>query len=257
VQVDSNDDEARNWERMRTLAARARDRGAELVCFPENALWEGTAPRRHALEEWEPRLAGLARELGVTLASGSIREPAPDGRAWNTSLVHGPDGARLGRYRKLHLFDVDVPGGPCERESEQIAPGEEVVTVEVPGLGTVGLTICYDLRFPELFRALVDKGARAVLVPSSFALMTGKDHWQVLLRARAIENQVHVIAAGQWGKKPGGRVRFGQSLIADPWGSVLACARDQAEDVVVSELDLAHQDQVRRGLPCLRHRRLK
>ena len=261
VQVDAQEDEAASFARVEALARRAVDRGARLVAFPENVLWEGHCrpedPRRHPLEEWEPRFARLARDLKVTLATGTLREPAPDGKVWNTLLVLGPDGSRLGRYRKIHLFDVDVPGGPRERESEQVAPGDGPVTCEVPGLGTVGLSVCYDLRFPELYRALVDQGARALLVPASFALMTGKDHWQVLLRARAIENQCFVIAPGQYGKKPGGRVRFGQSVVVDPWGTVLAQARDVAEDVVVADLDLAHQDTIRRGLPCLQHRRVK
>jgi predicted amidohydrolase len=257
VQLDSQEDEERNWARADALARRAHARGAQVVLFPECLLYEGTdARRQHPLEVWEPRFSALARELGITLAPGTIREPAPGGKVWNTLLVYGPDGARRGRYRKMHLFDVDVPGGPRERESDVFAPGDEVVVVDVPGLGPTGLAICYDLRFPELFRALIDRGARALLLPASFALMTGKAHWAALLRARAIENQAFVIAAGQSGKKRPERVRFGQSMIVDPWGTIVAQAREVAEDVVVAELDLSQQDDVRRAVPCLTHRRL-
>ena len=264
VQFDSQDDEERNFARARELALQARDRGARLIAFPENLLYEGDdGQRRHPLPEWEPRFAALARELGAVLVAGSIREPedaggpdAPPRRAWNTCLVLGPDGERLARYRKIHLFDVDVPGGPVEQESRYIAPGAEPVVVDLPGLFPLGVAICYDLRFPELFRALVARGARAIVLPTSFALMTGKDHWEVLVRARAIEDQAFLIAPGQFGKKPHGRVKFGGTMIVDPWGTVLARAGEVPEQVVLAELDLDRQDQVRRALPCLTHRRL-
>ncbi|HBP21187.1 MAG TPA: hydrolase [Planctomycetes bacterium] len=259
VQLDSQDDVGRNWSTLQDLARRARDRGAQLIVFPENSLYEGRdRALRHPLDEWGPRLSELARELGATLVPGTLREPGPSAELrYNTLLVYGPDGSELARYRKIHLFDVDVPGGPSERESADVAPGpSEPLLVEVEGLGAVGLTVCYDLRFPELFRALVGKGARTVLVPSSFALGTGKDHWRVLLRARAIENQLHVIAPNQIGLKPNGRTRYGKTMIVDPWGDVLAQARDVAGDVVVAELDFAYQERVRSLLPCLTHRRL-
>jgi predicted amidohydrolase len=260
VQVDSTDDEAHNWERARALAARAAERGARVVSFPENLLYEGSdAERRHPLETWEPRFAALARELSLVLLPGTLREPVPGDptRAYNTSLAYGPDGARLGRYRKIHLFDVDVPGGPSERESEVIAPGApEPVVVDLPGLGPSGLSVCYDLRFPELFRALTSAGARTLFIPASFALMTGKAHWETLVRARAIENQAWVVAAGQFGKKPNGRVKFGSSMIVDPWGAVVARAREVPEEVVLADVDRGYQDEVRRAVPCLTHRRL-
>lgn len=259
VQLDAGEDVAHNWSTLQDLARRARERGAELVVFPENSLYEGRdRALRHPLEEWGPRFGELARELGCTLVPGTLREPGPsEALRYNTLLVYGPDGSELARYRKIHLFDVDVPGGPSERESADVAPGpSEPLVVEVAGLGPVGLTVCYDLRFPELFRGLVAAGARTVLVPSSFALGTGKDHWHVLLRARAIENQVHVIAPNQIGKKPNRRVRYGKSLIVDPWGDVLGQARDLPNDVVVAELDFAYQERVRALLPCLGHRRI-
>lgn len=260
IQLDSGDDEARNWERARALAARARERGARVVALPENLLYEGSDPtRQHPLEEWEPRFAALARELGVVLLPGTVREPVPGDptRTYNTLLVYAPGGERLAQYRKIHLFDVDVPGGPSERESDVIAPGApEPVVVDLPGLGRAGLSICYDLRFPELYRALVSRGARVLFAPASFALMTGKAHWETLLRARAIENQAWVVAPGQSGKKPNGRDKFGNTLVVDPWGTVVARAREVREDVVMADVDLAYQDDVRRSIPCLSHRRL-
>ncbi|RMG15297.1 MAG: carbon-nitrogen hydrolase family protein [Planctomycetota bacterium] len=256
VQLDSGEDEERNFARARELCLRARARGAEFVCLPENVLYEGPdTARRHPIEHWEERFAALARELGCPLAAGTLREPAGD-RAHNTLLLFAGDGRTLARYRKIHLFDVDVPGGPRERESEAIAPGApEPTAAEVPGLGTVGLSICYDLRFPELYRALAARGARILLVPASFALGTGKDHWITLLRARAIENTAYVIAPDQFGRKAHGRVKFGKSAIVDPWGTVLAQARE-GEDVVLAEIDFDLLARVRRALPCLEHRRL-
>ncbi|MGE0709440.1 MAG: nitrilase-related carbon-nitrogen hydrolase [Planctomycetota bacterium] len=265
IQIDSQDDPEQNWARAQELARRAAARGARLIAFPENLLYEGADKAlRHPLERWGPRFAALARELEVTLVPGTIREPLdpglpePERRRYNTCLAYGPDGQELARYRKLHLFDVDVPGGPNERESDDVAPGEPdgLRVFEAPGVGTVGLAVCYDLRFPELFRALVSRGATTIVLPSSFALGTGKDHWLVLLRARAIENQVYLLAPDQFGKKPHGRVKFGKTAVVDPWGSVLGLARDVGEDVVVVELDPEHQAQVRRSLPCLDHRRL-
>ena len=258
IQLDAQDDEARNLARARELVLRARDLGARLIALPENVLYEGPdGERRHPLPEWEPRLAALAREAQAVLVAGSLREPEDGGeRAWNTCLVFAPDGERLARYRKIHLFDVDVPGGPVERESQYIRPGQEPLVVDLPGLFPLGLGVCYDLRFPELFRTLVERGARVVALPTSFALMTGKDHWEVLVRARAIENQVFMVAPGQFGKKPHGRVKYGGTMIVDPWGTVLARAGEVPEQVVLAELDLERQDQVRRALPCLEHRRL-
>jgi predicted amidohydrolase len=258
VQVDSNDDEEHNFARATELALRARDRGAELIVFPENLLYEGSdKTRRHPLETWEPRFAELARQVEAHLVAGTIREPtAEPSRAFNTCLAYGPSGERLARYRKIHLFDVDVPNGPTEQESSYVQPGDEPVVVELGRLGTVGLTVCYDLRFPELYRQLSERGARAVLIPSSFALGTGKDHWLTLVRARAIENQVFVLAPDQYGKKPHGRTKFGKTAVVDPWGTVLGQAGETGEAVVVCELDLGYQDRVRQALPCLGHRRL-
>jgi len=255
IQVNSDDDPERNFARAEALTRQAAARGARLVVLPENLLYEGSdRSMRHDPAEWGPRFGALARELQITLIPGSQREPAGE-KAHNTLLVYGPDGSELARYRKVHLFDVDVPGGPSERESGYIQPGPaEAVVVEVPGVGPVGLTICYDLRFPLLFRELVDAGARTIVLPASFALGTGKDHWLTLLKARAIENQVYLLAPDQFGRKPHGRYKFGKSAIIDPWGSVIGLAPDVDEALVVCELDFAYQDQVRQALPCLGHR---
>lgn len=256
IQVNSGEDSEHNFARARALASRARERGALLVAFPENLLYEGAdRARRQDPAEWGPRFGELARELELTLVAGSLREPAGE-KAYNTTLVYGPDGAELARYRKIHLFDVDVPGGPIERESEYITAGPlDPVVFEAPGVGSVGLTICYDLRFPTLFQRLVDAGARTIVLPASFAMGTGKDHWLTLLKARAIENQVYLLAPDQHGQKPHGRQKFGKTAILDPWGSVIGLARDQDEDIVVCELDFDYLERVRRSLPCLEHRR--
>lgn len=257
AQLNSGEDCEANFASVARLTAKAAARGARLVAFPENLLYEGSdRGHRNDPAEWGPRFAALAAEHSLTLVAGSVREPAGE-KAHNTCLVYGPDGSELARYRKLHLFDVDVPGGASERESEYIEPGTgEAVVFEAPGVGPVGIGICYDLRFPLFFRRLVDAGATTIVLPASFALGTGKDHWLTLLKARAIENQVYLLAPDQHGKKPHGRLRYGKSAVIDPWGSVLGLARDQDEDLVVSELDFAYQARVRQSLPCLSHRRL-
>lgn len=258
AQLVSGDDEERNFARVEALAQRARARGASLVAFPENVLYEGSdKSRRHPLETWEPRFSALARELELTLLAGTVREPTADpARAFNTLLVYGPDGERIARYRKLHLFDVDVPGGPNERESEYVRPGDEgPVACDLPGLGRVGLSVCYDLRFPELYRRLVDAGARWLCVPSAFTRETGAAHWEVLLRARAIESQCFVLAPAQCGHHGPDRASFGHSLVVDPWGGVLARAGDEPT-VLVADCDPAAIERARRAVPSLRNRRL-
>jgi predicted amidohydrolase len=190
------------------------------------------------------------------LHAGSVLE-ARDDQVFNTSVLFDRDGSPVATYRKIHLFDADPPGGVPSRESSIFAAGEEVVTAETE-FGRVGLSICYDVRFPELYRALAVRGATIVFVPAAFRFETGVDHWEVLLRARAIEDQTFVIAAAQWGTwGPAGRERrnFGHSLVADPWGRVVAVAPDGV-GVTVAELELDEVDRVRAMLPALRHRRL-
>ena len=199
----------------------------------------------------------LARELGIDLVAGSIVEqlvdgPGPRHRA-NTSVHVGPDGELRGVYRKLHLFDVEV-AGTVYRESDGEDPGEEVVTTTLDDGTVLGMAVCYDLRFPELFRILTLRGARVLALPSAFTLATTRDHWEVLLRARAIENQCFVVAANQIGEHMPGKASGGRSMIVDPWGTVLATAPD-GEGYALAELDFDRQDAIRTRLPALAHRR--
>lgn len=258
IQLNSQDDPAENRRVAGALIEAAARAGARLVALPETWTYLGTPAGIAAAAEpldgpttaW---LAAAARRFGLYLHGGSFYERAEDGRrVYNTTLVFDPDGRVIARYRKIHLYDVDFAGQFRIRESDTVAPGDEIVTVEADGL-RLGLSICYDLRFPELYRLLTLAGARALLVPAAFTLHTGRDHWEVLLRARAIENQAFVIAPAQVGAHPGGHC-FGRSMIVDPWGTVLAQAPDRP-GVVTAELDLAAQECIRRELPALANRR--
>jgi predicted amidohydrolase len=200
-------------------------------------------------------MAGFAKERGITLIAGSILESgAPGGRLFNTSVVFGPDGQRIGIYRKMHLFDVQLGDGASYRESAAVAPGEEMIVVDT-AVARVGLSICYDLRFPELYRRMSLHGATLLSVPAAFTLTTGKDHWEVLLRARAIENQTYVMAPAQWGKHSERRVTYGNALIADPWGAVISRCSD-GEGFAIAPYDADLLERIRRDLPALRHRRM-
>jgi predicted amidohydrolase len=196
--------------------------------------------------------AAVAQRHGCWVLVGSVAEAAADGRCFNTSVLLGPDGACRATYRKIHLFDVDVDSGPADRESARVAPGDRAVTAELDGL-TIGLTVCYDLRFPELYRTLALRGATILTVPSSFTERTGRDHWEVLLRARAIENGAWVIAPAQVGGAPGYR-SYGRSMVVDPWGTVVAQAPDVV-GIVSAEIDPARAVAVRRQIPSLSNRR--
>ncbi len=258
VQLNSNGDKARNLAAAEHLVRAAAADGAELIALPEKwnllASGEEMAAGAEALDG--PSL-GAARdwagELGVHLLAGSIAERGGDGvKAFNTSVLIGPDGADLAVYRKIHMFDVEA-GGVVYRESDHERGGEEIVSAAVDGV-EFGLTVCYDLRFPELYRILAVRGARLIAVPSAFTAATGRDHWQVLLRARAIENQAFVLAPDQFGEAPPHYSSFGRSSIVDPWGVVLATAPDE-ECFVAAELDLGAQERVREQLPSLANRR--
>ncbi len=268
VQLRTGTDQEKNLATVERLIRRAASYGAKLVATPENTAYLG--PQFHKVELAESidgpiatRLAKLADELSIHLLVGSLaeRRTNPDGsldtqRCFNTSLLFGPNGDRLAVYRKMHLFDVDVPNGVTIRESDSIAAGDEVVVAET-SLGAIGMSICYDLRFPELYRALVDRGADILAVPSAFTMATGKDHWHVLLRARAIETQCWVLAPAQWGThdEGGKRVSYGHSLILDPWGAV-AAERGEGEGLCLAEIDPERTAQVRRSIPVRDHRRL-
>jgi deaminated glutathione amidase len=260
AQMISGPDRMKNLEVATRLVRRAAERGATLVGLPENVAWMGSEKDRPGAAErldgpTLTRFAELARELRIHLLAGSIMESgAPAGRVYNTSVLLGPDGQRLALYRKIHLFDAEVGDGATYRESDTVAPGDTPVTAETP-VGTVGLTICYDLRFPELYRALSRAGATVLTVPAAFTLMTGKDHWEVLLRARAIENQAYVLAPAQGGRHTDQRVTYGHAMVVDPWGLVVARASD-GEGLAIAEVDTELLARVRRNLPALRHRRL-
>jgi predicted amidohydrolase len=259
VQLNSNGDKARNLAAAEGLVRAAAADGAELVALPEKwnllARGEEIAAGAEALDG--PSLAAArrwARELGIHLLAGSIAERGadPGEKVFNTSVLIGPDGADLAAYRKIHMFDVEA-GGVAYRESDHEQPGEEIVSAALDGV-EVGLTVCYDLRFPELFRILAVRGARLIAVPSAFTAATGRDHWEVLLRARAIENQAFLLAPNQVGDAPPHYSSYGRSAIVDPWGVVLATAPDE-ECFVAAELDLAAQERVREQLPSLANRR--
>jgi predicted amidohydrolase len=262
IQMNSTGDRPRNRAiAERLVRAAARD-GARLVVLPEKWNVLGTPEQLAAGAEPldGPTIAWareLARELGIDLIAGSIVEQLPGGpgprhRA-NTSVHVGPDGELHGVYRKLHLFDVEV-AGTVYRESDGEDPGEEVVTTTLHDETILGMAVCYDLRFPELFRIQTLRGARVLALPSAFTLATTRDHWEVLLRARAIENQCFVVAANQIGEHMPGKASGGRSLIADPWGTVLATAPD-GEGYALAELDFGRQDAIRTSLPALAHRR--
>lgn len=258
VQLNSTEDKVRNLSSADTHVRAAALQGAELIVLPEKFNLLGTEDHlRAGAEQLDgPALdwaRALTRELGVWLVAGSIVERVEgEPKLFNTSALIGPDGDLEAVYRKIHLFDVDV-GGTSYRESDTEASGEEVVLGQA-GEVPLGLSICYDLRFPELFRILAVRGALVIALPAAFTHHTGKDHWEVLVRARAIENQVFMIAAGQIGVHPPNHQSFGHSMIVDPWGIPLEVAPD-SESVIVADLDLEQQQQVRQSLPSLANRR--
>jgi predicted amidohydrolase len=261
IQMRSVDDLATNLASARELVGDAARAGAELVALPENFAFmrsEGLAyPCAQGLDgEIVGTLRGLAQQHGLWLLGGTFPEAADGGRVHNTSVLVAPSGNVEAVYRKIHLFDVDLraTGGGLFQESASIAPGREVVTAKTP-FGVLGMSVCYDLRFPELYRRHAEAGARVLAVPSAFTKETGRDHWEVLLRARAIENQCFVLAPAQWGQHTPARASHGRSLIIDPWGVVLAVAPDRP-CAVVAECDLGQLESVRASLPALKHRRL-
>ncbi|NUT56489.1 MAG: carbon-nitrogen hydrolase family protein [Thermoleophilia bacterium] len=259
VQLTSTPDRDRNLETADRLTREAAAAGAELVVLPEK--WSVLGAPEDMVAGAEPfdgpalRWAGAtARDLGIDLVAGSIAERVPGaGRGSNTSVHFGPDGEEKAVYRKVHMFDVEV-GGTTYRESENEAPGDELVVSETAQGVELGMSICYDLRFPELYRILAVQGARILVVPAAFTLATTREHWEILLRARAIEDQAFVVAANQIGEHAKGFRSGGRSMIVDAWGLVLAQAPDK-ETFVLAELDLERQAEIRRTMPSLANRR--
>lgn len=262
VQMSSQGDVEENLVAAVRGVREASDRGASVVVLPENFAYFGDEPGKREVAEdlgghgpIVSALRAIARERSVTIIAGGMPERSGDpARPYNTCAAFGPDGSLLARYRKVHLFDVDLADGTAYRESASTSAGSGPVSMSIDAVG-VGLSVCYDLRFPELYRALSQAGAEVLVVPAAFTLVTGKDHWLVLLRARAIEAQAFVVAAAQWGKHPRGRHTFGKSCIIDPWGDVIAQA-SEGEGVIVAALDLGYLTRVRKNLPALAHRRL-
>jgi predicted amidohydrolase len=259
VQLNSGADLTANLALADRLTRQAAAEGAQLIVLPEK--WTAIGSEQDLLasaQSLDGPAIGWARasaaELGVDLIAGSILERvAGQEKLSNTSVHVGPDGEIKAAYRKVHMFDVEV-GGHVYRESELEEPGEEIVLSQTAGGIELGMSVCYDLRFPELYRILAIRGARILTIPAAFTLATTRDHWETLVRARAIEDQAFVIAANQFGAHPAGQHSGGRSMIVDPWGIVLAQAPD-SDGVILAELDLARQLEIRAGLPSLANRR--
>jgi predicted amidohydrolase len=268
IQMTSTADVERNLDTSERLVRAAAARGATLVGLPENFLHlrcEGEpVPSAQAIDgPWVTRMAALAQELGITLLLGSLPEKAGeedgdvpnDSRIFNTSVLLGPNGKVLAKYRKIHLFDIDIPGMEHLKESRAVRPGGELAVADTPA-GRIGLSICYDLRFPELYRRLGLRKPQILAVPSAFTARTGRDHWDVLLRARAIENLCYVLAPAQVGDHGAGRTSWGHASIIDPWGTVIAQVAE-GEGFAMAALDFENQERIRRELPARSHIRMQ
>jgi deaminated glutathione amidase len=264
VQMRSGVDKQANLAEATRLVALAAERGAELVVLPE--LFNLCGDLRRAAAEAEPMTGATARflsELAAThhiwLVGGSIAEQASDGeaadKAYNSSLLFDPEGMLHDVYRKMHLFDVDLGLQLRVQESDSLLPGQKVTSLATD-LAHLGLAICYDLRFPELFRELSSRGVELLCIPAAFTKKTGQDHWQLLVRARAVENQCYVIAANQAGEHAPGNTSYGHSLIVDPWGRILAEASEEQAEVITADISAERLLEVRRCLPSLQHRML-
>jgi deaminated glutathione amidase len=262
VQLSSSDDLGANLANAETGIQEAAERGAGFVTLPENFAYmrrEGTrfpcvqGPNGELMQT----LSGWAKRYGIWLLGGTVPEAIEDdARVYNTSLLYSPEGDEIARYRKMHLFDVDlgVGGEDHYRESTHFKAGSDVVVAQTP-FGGIGLSICYDLRFPELYRAMLSNDPSWIVVPSAFTTETGRDHWETLLRARAIENQAYVLAPAQCGRHSADRASYGRSLIISPWGLVLAQAGDEPT-VLVTDCPESELERVRRAVPALSHRQL-
>lgn len=260
VQMNSRDDVTKNIQDALAGIDEAANRGAHLVCLPEVWPFLGADAAPTTIGESIPgeltkRLGERAQEHNIWLHAGSIYETVDgDERMANTAVVFNPAGALIAKYQKIHLFDVELEGEMSFCESATIKPGESVVTFDMHGV-TVGLATCYDLRFPELFRALAERGSELVVLPAAFTMQTGRDHWETLIRARAIENTLFMAATGQVGSYAEGRRSFGRSMVVDPWGTVVAQASD-VPGVTICTIDLDDVGRIRRQIPSLKNRRM-
>ena len=260
LQLQTGNDLKANLAAVSGMAREAAARGAQFILTPEYVLMmdgSGRVMRERALEADGapalPELQSLARELKAWLLAGSLTLRADDGRIWNRSFLLSGDGAVVATYDKIHMFDVTLPDGRAIRESSAYRPGERAVVAGTPW-GRLGLTVCYDLRFPALFRALAQAGAQFITVPSSFQRQTGKVHWHTLVRARAIENGCFVLAPAMCGEHPGNRQTYGHTLVVDPWGEVLADG-GEGEGIVYAEIDPAAVARARGMIPSIEHDR--
>ena len=259
IQMTSLPDLQKNLVQAEELIDLAVRRGAELVTLPENFSFMGEEEEKIAASEAigqqsERFLKTMAQRFQVTILGGGFPVPTDGGKVYNTCLLVDPNGKELARYEKVHLFDVNVPDGITYRESSTVKAGEDLPPVYAsPELGTLGLSVCYDVRFPELYRHLSQQGADVLFVPAAFTAYTGKDHWKVLLQARAIENTCYTIAPAQTGHHSGRRQTHGHAMIIDPWGVVLADAGDEP-GVAIAEINPDRLEQVRRQMPSLQHR---
>lgn len=263
IQLQCSSDIERNWRVCETLIREAAGEGATLIATPENTTFLGPHEQKVRLAEdlrgpTQKRFAELAGELRITLLVGSIAEVAEteSNRCHNTSLLFDTDGSLISSYRKIHLFDVDVADGVRFKESDTIAPGDTPVVAQT-ACGQIGMSICYDLRFPELYRTLVDKGAEILAIPSAFTKKTGEAHWHTLIKARAIENQAWVLAPGQFGHHDDAGLRhsYGHSMIVNPWGEIVA-EISSGEGFCLAEVDLEEVARVRASMPLSAHRRI-
>ncbi|MBE0478042.1 carbon-nitrogen hydrolase family protein, partial [Candidatus Aerophobetes bacterium] len=250
-----NDKEA-NLKKAEEFIQVAAGAEAKVVALPEMFNFSGKMEEKKENAEPIPgksinRLSELARKLNIYLLCGSILEKSDEELFYNTSIFLNPAGKIIAKYRKIHLFDVTLPDGSCRDESKLVSGGDEVVQVKTP-IASFGLSICYDVRFPELYRRLAKKEAQIVFIPSAFTLETGKDHWEVLVRARAIENQFYIVAPDQIGEDIYKRRSWGKSMIVDPWGTVLAVASEK-EMVIFAEIDISYQQKIRENIPSLSH----
>lgn len=254
-QMDSQDDKQKNLDTAGRLIDEAAGRGAELVLLPETVNYIGGNRRMQAEEipgETSRFFCEKARRHGIWLAAGSIPQVTRNGKPKNTMMLISPEGEIVCTYSKVHMFDVEIAGGTTSKESAVYTPGDRIVTADTP-LGTLGLSICYDIRFPEFFRLLALSGAQIICVSACFTEMTTRDHWETLLRARAIENSVYLLAANQIGEKPT-MTAGGNSMIIDPWGRVLARAGEEA-GCIYAQIDPDYEADVRRQIPSLANRR--
>lgn len=259
LQMNSGRDRAANLEQAASLLAQAATQGARLAVLPEHfaCLVPEGQPHPHPEPLRGPTLAFLAdqaRRLGLWIVGGSLAESAPGGRTRNTSPLLDDQGELVAVYRKIHLFDLALPGQPPWLESRLVVPGSRLALADTP-LGRLGMSICFDLRFPELYRRLRLKGAEILAAPSAFTLATGRDHWELLLKARALDNQCHLLAGAQWGDHGQDRASFGSAMIVDPWGQVLARC-PEGVGLAVAEISRPRRDEVRQRLDTAKLARL-